>query len=144
MIVGEARAAIETRGLRKQFGGTLAVADLSLEIRRGEIFGFLGPNGAGKTTAVNMLLGLVPPTSGEAFVLGRPLGERQARKRIGFLPEHCRFHESLTAREFLRAHGRSSGGSSSSWSSCICRTRPTGGSQPSAKACCNAPGWRKR
>jgi ABC-2 type transport system ATP-binding protein len=104
--VGEARAAIETWGLRKQFDGTLAVADLSVEIRRGEIFGFLGPNGAGKTTAVNMLLGLVPPTSGEAFVLGFPLGERLARKRIGFLPEHCRFHECLTAREFLRAHGR--------------------------------------
>lgn len=104
--MGEAQAAIETHRLRKQFGGTLAVADLSVEIRRGEIFGFLGPNGAGKTTAVNMLLGLVPPTSGGALVLGLPLGERLARKRIGFLPEHCRFQECLTAREFLRAHGR--------------------------------------
>jgi ABC-2 type transport system ATP-binding protein len=104
--VREAQAVIETRGLRKRFGGTLAVADLSVEVRRGEIFGFLGPNGAGKTTAVNMLLGLIPPTSGGAFVLGLPLGERLARKRIGFLPEHCRFHECLTAREFLRAHGR--------------------------------------
>lgn len=104
--MGEAHAAIETHELRKRFGGTLAVADLSVEIRRGEIFGFLGPNGAGKTTAVNMLLGLVPPTGGEALVLGLPLGERLARKRIGFLPEHCRFQECLTAREFLRAHGR--------------------------------------
>lgn len=107
--MGEAQAVIETRGLRKQFGDTVAVADLSVGIRRGEIFGFLGPNGAGKTTAVNMLLGLVPPTSGEAYVLGLPLGERRARKRIGFLPEHCRFHECLTAREFLRAHGRLQG-----------------------------------
>jgi ABC-2 type transport system ATP-binding protein len=104
--VREAHSAIETRALRKQFGATVAVEDLSLEIRRGEVFGFLGPNGAGKTTAVKMLLGLVPPTSGEGAVLGARLGERLARKRIGFLPEHCRFHECLTARELLRAHGR--------------------------------------
>jgi ABC-2 type transport system ATP-binding protein len=104
--VRDAPLIIETHALRKHFGATVAIADLSLEIRRGEIFGFLGPNGAGKTTAVKMLLGLVPPTSGEASVLGARLGERLARRRIGFLPEHCRFQECLTAREFLRAHGR--------------------------------------
>lgn len=102
----DSSAVIETRALRKQFGGTVAVDDLSLAIGRGEVFGFLGPNGAGKTTAVKMLLGLVPPTSGEGFILGAPLGEPLVRKRIGFLPEHCRFHDCLTAREFMRAHGR--------------------------------------
>ena len=97
---------IETKGLRKQFGSTVAVSDLSLEVGEGEIFGFLGPNGAGKTTSVKMLLALVEPTSGTGRVLGAPLGDRAVRARIGFLPEHFRFHESLTAIELLRFHGR--------------------------------------
>ena len=101
-----ASAAIETRGLRKQFGRTLAVAGLDLEVRRGEVFGFLGPNGAGKTTAIKMLLGLTPPSAGAARVLGAKLGARSARARIGFLPEHFRFHDCLTARELVRVHGR--------------------------------------
>ena len=97
---------IETRGLRKQFGATVAVSDLSLDVAEGEIFGFLGPNGAGKTTSIKMLLALVEPTSGTGRVLGAPLGDRAARARIGFLPEHFRFHETLTATELLRFHGR--------------------------------------
>ena len=101
-----AEVAIQARGLRKQFGSNLAVADLSLDIARGEVFGFLGPNGAGKTTSVKMLLGLVPPTRGTATVLGAPIGERRAREKVGFLPEHFRFHDALTGRELLRVHGR--------------------------------------
>ncbi|MDZ4805309.1 MAG: ABC transporter ATP-binding protein [Candidatus Eisenbacteria bacterium] len=96
---------IETRGLRKQFGRKLAVADLSLSVGRGEVFGFLGPNGAGKTTSLKMLLGLVEPTAGTATVLGAPLGNRSIRARLGFLPEHFRFHDWLTGRELLRFHG---------------------------------------
>ena len=97
---------IETHGLRKQFGSTTAVSDLSLQVGEGEIFGFLGPNGAGKTTSVKMLLALVEPTSGTGRVLDAPLGDRAVRARIGFLPEHFRFHETLTATELLRFHGR--------------------------------------
>ncbi|MGH2538740.1 MAG: ABC transporter ATP-binding protein [Candidatus Promineifilaceae bacterium] len=97
---------IETRRLRKEFGPKVAVADLSLQVGRGEVFGFLGPNGAGKTTSVKMLLGLTKPTGGEADLLGRPLGDRAARAQIGFLPEHFRFHEWLQAAEFLDLHGR--------------------------------------
>jgi ABC-2 type transport system ATP-binding protein len=97
---------IETQSLRKQFGSTLAVADLSLRVGAGEVFGFLGPNGAGKTTSIKMLLALVEPTSGTGKVLGAPLGNRAARARIGFLPEHFRFHDTLTATELLRFHGR--------------------------------------
>jgi ABC-2 type transport system ATP-binding protein len=97
---------IETHGLRKHFGPTLAVADLSLSVRAGEIFGFLGPNGAGKTTSVKMLLALIEPSGGTGRVLGAKLGERTSRARIGFLPEHFRFHDCLTARELLRFHGR--------------------------------------
>lgn len=99
-------SAIETYNLRKTFRGKLAVEDLTLSVRRGEVFGFLGPNGAGKSTSVKMLLGLVHPTSGEASVLGRPLGDVRARRKMGFLPEHFRFHDWLSAREFLRYHAR--------------------------------------
>lgn len=97
---------IETRGLRKQFGAKTAVEDLSLTVRRGEVFGFLGPNGAGKTTSIKMLLGLVAPTSGSASVLGAPVGDRRTRARLGFLPEHFRFQEWLTGRELLHLHAR--------------------------------------
>ena len=97
---------LETHGLRKQFGGKVAVADLTLTLRRGEVFGFLGPNGAGKTTSIKMLLGLVAPTAGTASLLGEPIGSIPARARLGFLPEHFRFHDWLTGREFLRFHGR--------------------------------------
>jgi ABC-2 type transport system ATP-binding protein len=98
--------AVDAQGLRKEFGDKVAVADLSLQVRRGEIFGFLGPNGAGKTTSVKMLLGLTRPTAGRATLLGEPLGSRETRARIGFLPEHFRFHEWLRADEFLDLHGR--------------------------------------
>jgi ABC-2 type transport system ATP-binding protein len=99
-------AVVSTRALRKQYGDTVAVAALSLDVRAGEIFGFLGPNGAGKTTSVKMLLGLVEPTSGSGTLLGAPLGTVAARAHVGFLPEHFRFHDSLTGRELLRLHGR--------------------------------------
>ena len=98
--------AIETRGLRRRFGEKLAVAGLDLAVRRGEVFGFLGPNGAGKTTSLKMLLGLLSPTAGSGTLLGRPLGDRSARARVGFLPEHFRFQDWLTGRELLRFHGR--------------------------------------
>jgi ABC-2 type transport system ATP-binding protein len=97
--------AIETHGLRKWFGTKRAVADLSLSVRRGEVFGFLGPNGAGKTTSLKMLLGLVEPSGGGGRVLGAPLGDRAARARVGFLPEHFRFQDWLTGREMLHFHG---------------------------------------
>lgn len=99
-------AVITTVGLHKRYGSTLAVADLSVSVGAGEVFGFLGPNGAGKTTSIKMLLALVAPSGGSGTVLGAPLGTRAVRARIGFLPEHFRFHESLTGRELLRFHGR--------------------------------------
>ena len=97
---------IETQRLRRRFGDKLAVADLSIAVQRGEVFGFLGPNGAGKTTSLKMLLGLITPTSGGGTLLGRPIGDRAARARVGFLPEHFRFQDWLTGRELLRFHGR--------------------------------------
>src|SRR5437764_15298185 len=97
---------IETSGLRKTYGAKVAVVDLTLQVPRGEVFGFLGPNGAGKSTAVKMLLGLVRPDGGTARVLGRPPGHAEAAARTGFLPEHFRFHEWLTATDFLDLTGR--------------------------------------
>jgi len=98
--------AIETTHLRKVFGSNAAVEDLSLDVYCGEVFGFLGPNGAGKSTSIKMLLGLVKPTSGEARLLGKPVGDVSTRRRVGFLPEHFRFHEWLTGAEFLDLHGQ--------------------------------------
>jgi ABC-2 type transport system ATP-binding protein len=98
--------AIETIELRKVFGDNAAVKSLTLQIQQGEVFGFLGPNGAGKTTSIKMLVGLIAPTSGRATLLGAPLGDRNTRARIGFLPEHFRFQDWLTAREFLTLHGQ--------------------------------------
>ncbi len=98
--------AIETSGLRKTYGAKVAVADLSLRVPRGEVFGFLGPNGSGKSTSVKMLLGLVAPGAGQARVLDAAPGHRPTMARIGFLPEHFRFHEWLSASELLDMHGR--------------------------------------
>jgi ABC-2 type transport system ATP-binding protein len=101
-----ASPAIHAVGLSKRFGSKIAVDSLSMTVRRGEVFGFLGPNGAGKTTVVKLLLGLARPTGGEALVLGAPLGDRETRREIGYLPELFRFQALLTAREVLRLHCR--------------------------------------
>jgi ABC-2 type transport system ATP-binding protein len=82
-----------------------AVEGLSLEVRRGEVFGFLGPNGAGKTTTIKMLMGLIYPTSGAAWLFGQKLGDSQAKARLGFLPESPYFYDYLTSREFLGFYG---------------------------------------
>ena len=95
---------IDTHGLAKRYGRTEALIDLTLRVDAGEIFGFLGPNGAGKTTAVKLLLGLARPTGGAGSVLGAPLGDRVARRGIGYLPELFRYQPWLRAREVLELH----------------------------------------
>jgi ABC-2 type transport system ATP-binding protein len=97
---------IETTNLQKTYGRKVAVADLTLAVPKGEVFGFLGPNGAGKSTSVKMLLGLVAPGGGSARVLGQPPGDVATMARVGFLPEHFRFHEWMRAAELLDLHGR--------------------------------------
>jgi ABC-2 type transport system ATP-binding protein len=96
---------IDTASLSKSYGSKTAVRSLDLQVEQGEVFGFLGPNGAGKTTSVKMLLGLVQPTAGTGRLLGAPLGDTAVRSRVGFLPEHFRFHDWLTAGEFMHLHG---------------------------------------
>jgi ABC-2 type transport system ATP-binding protein len=79
---------------------------LDLEVQENEVFGFLGPNGAGKTTTLKLLMNLVFPTSGKAFILGRPLDDTQMHREIGFLPEQPYFYDYLTAGEALGYYAR--------------------------------------
>jgi ABC-2 type transport system ATP-binding protein len=96
--------AVKTVELTKRFGSTVALAGLTMTVPRGEVFGFLGPNGAGKTTAVKLLLGLLKPTAGEGWLLGKPVGDLQTRRRIGYLPELFRYQSWLSAWEVLALH----------------------------------------
>jgi ABC-2 type transport system ATP-binding protein len=82
-----------------------ALDRLTLEIEPGEVFGFLGPNGAGKTTTLKLLMQLIFPTSGRAEILGRPVGDLEVRRRIGYLPENPSFYDYLTAEELLGYFG---------------------------------------
>jgi ABC-2 type transport system ATP-binding protein len=101
-------AIISTRSLTKHYGDTVAVDDLDLEIRRGEVFGLLGPNGAGKTTTILMLLGLTEPTSGEVEVLGFDPRHHalDIKAAVGYLPDSVGFYEHMTGRQNLRYTAR--------------------------------------
>ncbi|MGH9394376.1 MAG: ABC transporter ATP-binding protein, partial [Terriglobales bacterium] len=98
--------AIEAIGLGKSFGRKRALDRLDLQVRCGEVFGLLGPNGAGKSTTLKLLLGLARPSAGHARLLGRPSSDFEARRRVGFLPEHFHFQDWLSWGELLRLHGR--------------------------------------
>lgn len=100
-------AAIETVELTKRFGAFVAVDRLTLRIEKGEVFGLLGSNGAGKSTAIRMLTGLLPPTSGEASVLGIDVvREPEAVKRsLGYMSQRFSLYEDLTVEENLRFFG---------------------------------------
>jgi len=95
--------AIELHGVTKRFGDTVALSDLDLSVRSGEIYGFLGPNGAGKTTTIDLLLDFARPTAGEITVLGMDSGEKSVaiRERTGVLPEGFDLYDRLTGRQHL-------------------------------------------
>lgn len=97
---------IKTSRLSKQFGAIQAVADLSVEIEEGEVFGFLGPNGAGKTTTVRMLTSLIKPTSGKAWINGYELGQQDQaiRRSVGLLTETPGLYENLSAERNLEIY----------------------------------------
>jgi ABC-2 type transport system ATP-binding protein len=100
---GDEGYVIETRGLTKRYGErVLAVDELRLRVRRGEVYGFLGPNGSGKTTTLRMLVGLARPTAGTARVLGAPPGAPSGLGRIGALIETPAFYPHLSGRDNLR------------------------------------------
>lgn len=102
--------AIQTNKLSKTYTKKLtqkvvALEELDLEVKRGEIFGFLGPNGAGKSTTINLLMNLIHPTSGEANILGIPVTEAASRQKLGYLPENPNYYGYLSARELLEMVG---------------------------------------
>lgn len=103
---------VEARNLAKTYrdfwgrSKKVALKPLDLEIRRGEIFGLLGPNGSGKTTTMKLLLGLIFPTSGEAFVFGKDATDVSKNERIGYLPEESYLYKFLDAEETLDFYGR--------------------------------------
>ncbi len=100
--------AIETRGLRRQFGDLVAVDGLDLEVDQGTFFGFLGPNGAGKSTTIKMLTGLLGPSDGTARILGHDVvaDAVEAKRVMGVVPEKSALFERLTGPEYLRFVGR--------------------------------------
>ena len=103
-------AAIETRKLTKTYRSRLVgqvhvVDNLDLVVEEGEIFGFLGPNGAGKTTTIKMLLGIIYPSAGEGYVLGKEIGDMDVHKIISYLPERPYYYEHMTGMELLKFYG---------------------------------------
>ncbi len=106
---------VQTSGLRKVHGSEVALESLDLVVRPGQVVGLLGPNGAGKTTAVKLLMGLSRPTAGSGTLLGQPLGDRLARRSVGYLPELFRYPQWLTAAEVMRLHCQLAGLPRRSW-----------------------------
>jgi len=104
--------AIKTENLTKAYRSfwrrkkILALDKLNIDIKKGEIFGLLGPNGSGKTTTLKLLLGLIFPTEGRAFVLGKTTNDVAVKNRIGFLPEESCFYRFLNADEILDFYGQ--------------------------------------
>src|SRR5262249_28183326 len=123
---------------------------LTLAVEPGEVFGFLGPNGAGKTTTLKLLMQLVYPTSGRAEILGRPAGDLDARRRLGYLPENPYFYDHLTADELLNYFAALFGITGAARASLTCSTRwasaRSGGCRPASSrgACGSAPAARRR
>ncbi len=103
--------AVEIRNLTKRYAlpwkrkVLVAVDQLNLTVRRGEVFGLLGPNGSGKSTTLKMLLSLIKPTEGEAWIFGQPVDTIEARRSVGFLPENPYFYKFLNGDETLRFYG---------------------------------------
>lgn len=100
-------SAIVIEGLRKSFGAHEVLKGISLEVERGELYGFLGPNGAGKTTTIKILTGLLLPTAGTVRVAGLDVRERslEVKRKVGYVPDRSFLYEKLTGREFLEFVG---------------------------------------
>ncbi|MDA7980435.1 MAG: ABC transporter ATP-binding protein [Pirellulales bacterium] len=116
ITAGDSSAAIQVRDLHKTYRQGLifrkrvhALQGTTFEVPRGEIFGLLGPNGAGKTTMIKVLLGVVRKSAGDAYMLGRPAGDRIARRGVGYLPENHRIPRHHTGNTALEYYGRLAG-----------------------------------
>ncbi|RLC29383.1 MAG: ABC transporter ATP-binding protein [Deltaproteobacteria bacterium] len=98
-----------TKSFKYGFKRQTVLQDLTLEIEKGEIFGFLGPNGAGKSTSINIALDFIRPDTGKVLIKGEPTSEPASRRHIGYMPEQPHFYEQLTPRELLEFGGLTSG-----------------------------------
>ncbi|KAA0002393.1 MAG: ABC transporter ATP-binding protein [Thermoplasmata archaeon] len=96
---------VNTENLTKKFGNFTAVNNLNLKIKKGEIYGLIGPNGAGKTTTIKMLCGLLSPTSGKAYVLGREIPDKGIAPFIGYMPQETALYLGLTVHENVKFYG---------------------------------------
>lgn len=107
-LVDSDEIVIESHGLTKKFGDFVAVNDVNLRVKRGEIFGFLGSNGCGKSTTMKMLTGLLPPSEGTATLLGQPIdaNDLATRQRVGYMSQSFSLYAELTVRQNLMLHAR--------------------------------------
>ena len=94
---------IEVKNVTKRYGSTIAVDNISFDVKDGEVVGFLGPNGAGKSTTMNMITGFIEPTQGQIIINGNDISKRprKAKKEIGYMPENVPLYYELTPREFI-------------------------------------------
>lgn len=94
---------IEVKNVTKRYGSTIAVDNISFDVKDGEVVGFLGPNGAGKSTTMNMITGFIEPTQGQIIINGNDISKRprKAKKEIGYMPENVPLYYELTAKEFV-------------------------------------------
>jgi len=97
---------IQTQGLSKRFGKITAVDNLDFQVQEGITYGLLGPNGSGKTTLIRLLLGILPPTSGQATVLGRRVPSQETRSHVGYMPQATALYEELTLKENVSFYAR--------------------------------------
>lgn len=95
---------IETENLSKIYENNKGCRNINIAVPEGEIYGFLGPNGAGKSTFIKTVVGLLFPTSGTARILGKPIGDIEAKKKIGYLPELFKYQEWMTGLDLLSFH----------------------------------------
>lgn len=98
--------AVKTLSLRKKYGNFNALNDLNLEIKKGEIYGLIGPNGAGKTTTIKILVGLLSPTSGEAYLLGNKIPNKKIASTIGYMPQETALYNGLTIHENIEFYAK--------------------------------------
>lgn len=94
---------IEVKNVTKKYGSTVAVDDISFDVKDGEVVGFLGPNGAGKSTTMNMITGFIEPSFGQIIINGKDISKtpKKAKKDIGYMPENVPLYYELTAKEFV-------------------------------------------
>ncbi len=98
---------VEIKNLEKKFGHNTVVNNINLAVKEGQVFGFLGPNGAGKSTTINMICGLLTPTKGEIFILGKKMDnkDKDLKNNIGIVPQDIAIYEDLTAYENVAFFG---------------------------------------